>query len=292
MALKGFDKFREKMPMLSGRKILVLPVYVIAILAIALAILILFDRLPRLLSVTGINKALLSLLPVVGAIVVEAIGFLLIYQMWRFRDEYRRKYGASSYQRIVPIGFAGVILAFLSLPINQFFPFYSFVPSFWATSPLRVLATPLDSFLSGGGSVLFWIKSVFALLFLVLGIMMALRALLTFGFDYMAVIYLYFPDESKIQNSKIYDALRHPMYAGVIMLNVAGTFSTFTLFSVFICFAFILGFWIHVHFVEERELISRFGASYEEYRNRVPAFFVSPNKLGILVRFLFTGFPT
>jgi protein-S-isoprenylcysteine O-methyltransferase Ste14 len=288
VALKGFDKFREKMPILSGKRILLLPVYVIVILALTFAVLILFDYLPRLLFATGVSQVLLSFLPALGVIIMEAIGFVLIYQMWRFRDEYKKKYGALSYQEIVPVGFAGVIVVFVALQVNQFVRFYSFATSFWATSPLRMLAIPIDwLFPSSGGAIVFYIRSASAIVSLFLGVVTSLRALLTFGFDYMAVIYLYFPEESKIQNSKIYDALRHPMYAGVIMLNVAGTFSTFTVFSIILCLAFILGFWIHVHFVEEKELLNRFGTSFEEYRRKVPAFFVSPRKIGTFLKFLF-----
>jgi protein-S-isoprenylcysteine O-methyltransferase Ste14 len=289
MLLKGFDKFREKMPMLSGARIIFLPVFVFVTLALTLAILILFDYLPRLLFATSANQWLLSLLPVLGALIIEVVGFLLIYQMWRFKDEFKKKYGALSYQRIVPVGFAGVILAFYALQINQFIRFYTFSPSFWATSPLRILATPLDSLFSSGGAIVFYIKTALSIIFLLFGILMTIRALFTFGFDYMTVVYLYFPEESKIQNNKIYGALRHPMYAGVILINIAGTLSTLTLFSVMLCCAFILGFWIHVHFVEEKELINRFGASYAEYRRKVPAFFVSPKKLGTFLRFLFEG---
>jgi protein-S-isoprenylcysteine O-methyltransferase Ste14 len=49
---------------------------------------------------------------------------------------------------------------------------------------------------------------------------------------------------------------------------------------------YLAGFYIHVHFVEERELIQRFGDSYSSYRRETPAFFVSPGKLGTLLRFL------
>ncbi len=100
---------------------------------------------------------------------------------------------------------------------------------------------------------------------------------------------LYFPEESKIQISKIYEALRHPIYAAVIMLNVAASFSTFTLFSIILCAFFILGFWIHVRFVEEKELLDGFGPSYIEYRRKVPAFFVSPRRVGTFLRCLSKG---
>jgi len=48
----------------------------------------------------------------------------------------------------------------------------------------------------------------------------------------MTVTYLYFPEESKIQNHEIYSVLRHPMYAGALLLGLGGMFSTLTLYSV------------------------------------------------------------
>lgn len=287
MWLKGFDKFRAKMPILSGKGILLVPLFVIVILAITLALFIFVDHLPGLLLSAGTNQVLLSLLPPIAVLVVELVGFVLVSQMWRFRDEFKKRYGALSYRRIAPVGFAGVLLAFVALQINQFIRFYSLSSSFWSTSPLRVLGVPLDSLLASGGSILFWVKTVLALVFLVFGILMWVRAFLVLGFDYMAVVYLYFPEDSEIKDNQVYTALRHPMYAGVILINIAGTLSTFTVFSGILCAAFIVGFWIHVHFVEERELIKRFGPSYAEYRNRVPAFFVSPSHIGTLIRFLF-----
>ena len=32
--------------------------------------------------------------------------------------------------------------------------------------------------------------------------------------------------------------------------------------------------YIHIHFVEEKNLMDRFGDSYREYRNKIPVFFV------------------
>jgi protein-S-isoprenylcysteine O-methyltransferase Ste14 len=63
-------------------------------------------------------------------------------------------------------------------------------------------------------------------------------------------------------------------------------FSTLTLYSIIFSLVYFLGFYIHIHFVEEKELIVRFGPSYQEYMKKVPAFFVNPKKLGILLGFL------
>ena len=46
MKLKGADKFREKIPMLSGKKIIILPLYLISVFTISLLIQLYFDLLP------------------------------------------------------------------------------------------------------------------------------------------------------------------------------------------------------------------------------------------------------
>jgi protein-S-isoprenylcysteine O-methyltransferase Ste14 len=115
---------------------------------------------------------------------------------------------------------------------------------------------------------------------------MMIRSLQVFGIDYMAVVYLYFPEESKIQDHKIYSVLRHPMYTGILLVGLGGMFYTFTLYSIIFFIVELSAFYIHIHFVEERELVERFGPSYQEYMKKVPAFFVRPNKLGTFLGFL------
>ena len=115
---------------------------------------------------------------------------------------------------------------------------------------------------------------------------MMIRSIQAFGIDYMAVIYLYFPEESKLQDHEIYSVLQHPAYTGILLIGLGGLFSTFTLYSIIFFIVELSAFCIHIHFVEEKELVTRFGASYQEYMTRVPAFFVKPNKLGTFLGFL------
>lgn len=136
------------------------------------------------------------------------------------------------------------------------------------------------------GTVVFWAKIALAVFFLGSGITMIIRSLQTFGFDYMTVIYLYFPEESKIQNHEIYSLLRHPTYTGALLIGLGGMCSTLTLYSVIFFIVYFAAFCIHIHFVEEKELIVRFGPSYREYMKKVPAFFVKPDQLGIFLGFL------
>ena len=74
--------------------------------------------------------------------------------------------------------------------------------------------------------------------------------------------------------------IRHPRYLSVI-IGTAG-FAMFVNYvgGYFVVLASIPALYLVVIF-EERELVLRFGAAYEQYRSRVPAFFPSfPRKPG------------
>jgi protein-S-isoprenylcysteine O-methyltransferase Ste14 len=286
MLIKGFNKFREKLPAFSGKKIVILPIYAICMIIIAFLVYVTFDSLPETLAPSGINGNLLSFFPLFGAIIIEITGFILVWQLWFWRDNLKEKYGPTSYQRVFLIGFGGIIWI-LTVAINQFIPYYSFAPTFWTSSPLQVLATPIETFFGIAGPVMFYFKDALAVLLFIMGFLMCTRAIQVFGFDYMVVIYLYFPEESKLQENEIYSVLRHPTYAGALLIALGGTFFTFTLLSFAVYVIFLIGFYLHIHFVEEKELIQRFGDSYRNYRKNVSAFFVSPRKMSIFLGFLF-----
>jgi len=284
--IKGFDKFRKKLPILSGKKIAIIPLYIICISTIAFLIYTTFDTLPELLMSSGASMILLSFFPFFGVLLVEITGLFLVWQMWLWRSRLKKKYGPTSYQRIVFSGFAGIIMV-ITLAFNQYIPYYSYAPAFWASSPLQILATPLENFFGGAGLILFYVKEILAVILLILGLMMCARAVQVFGVDYMAVVYLYFPEESHIQENEIYSVLRHPAYSSLLIIALGGTFHTFTALSLLAFLTFLLGFYVHIYFVEEKELIQRFGDSYKSYQKKIPAFFIRPKDINIFLRFLF-----
>jgi protein-S-isoprenylcysteine O-methyltransferase Ste14 len=120
---------------------------------------------------------------------------------------------------------------------------------------------------------------------LLLALLTVRSAILTFGIDYMAVVYLYFPEESEIQEHEIYSVVRHPTYLGGFLIGFSAIFFRFSIYSIFIglllCLVFRLQAW-----KEEKELIERFGEGYIEYQKNVPGFIPRPGKIRAYLRFL------
>lgn len=285
MHIKGVDKFREKLPALSGKKIAILPIYAICMITVAFAVYVAFDSLPAILTDSGINEIALSFFPLFGVMIMESAGFFLVWQMWHWRDHLKAKYGSTSYQRIFLVGFAGILWV-ITIAVNQYIPYYLFAEKFWASSPFQILALPLETFFGIAGSIVFYVKDTLAVIVSIVGLLTCTRSVQTSGIDYMVVVYLYFPEESQIQENEIYSVLRHPVYAGALLIALGGAFLTFTLFSFATYLLLLTGFYLHVHFVEEKELAQRFGDSYLEYRMKVPAFFVSRRNMHTFLRFL------
>lgn len=285
MKLKGLDKFLEKIPKFSGKKIILLPLYVLSVLIASLFFQFLFDDLPTILPTDGLLGFFLPWFPVFGVFIIGIIAIFLIYQMWFYRDRFKAKYGQLSYQKVFLAGFGGVIVIF-SIVIHTYIAFYRWNVGFWTQFPYSLFTTPLSSYLSPIALFFEYLRLICGVFLGILGLLMAIRAVFTFGFDYMTVIYLYFPEESELQDNKIYSALRHPAYAGALVICLGGAILQLTVYSILFFFILYFGMLIHIHFVEEKELINRFGDSYKEYRKNVPPFFVRPKNWGQFFKFI------
>jgi protein-S-isoprenylcysteine O-methyltransferase Ste14 len=159
--------------------------------------------------------------------------------------------------------------------------------SFWSTTPFSIFAQSLFYLLSIPYGSFDFIRIIIGICVIIIGILAMFRSIFTFGFDYMTVIYLYFPEESEIQSHEIYSILRHPTYAALIYICIGSTLIEFSLYSFIFLGFYILGFLIHILLVEEKELIQRFGQSYVEYRKNVPAIFASIRKWPQFFKILF-----
>lgn len=125
---------------------------------------------------------------------------------------------------------------------------------------------------------------------LISGIWLDLRAFITFGMDRLSMLYVYFPDEGRLVESNVYSVVRHPIYSAALRIAFALVLengSAFALFAGVMVWLTLAGW---VHWVEEPELIERFGESYLEYRRRVPAFFnLNPRSWLALWKFMVAG---
>jgi protein-S-isoprenylcysteine O-methyltransferase Ste14 len=113
------------------------------------------------------------------------------------------------------------------------------------------------------------------------------KTLKAFGIDYMGLVYIYYPEDSTLQNHEIYSILRHPTYHSLMLLSIGGIFLRTSIYSIIYLIIFLIGFNIHTKFIEEKELIERFGEEYKKYKEKVPAFFVRVRDLKKYFSFVF-----
>jgi protein-S-isoprenylcysteine O-methyltransferase Ste14 len=87
-------------------------------------------------------------------------------------------------------------------------------------------------------------------------------------------------DTNKFVDKGMYACMRHPMHFGLMMLpfGIAFLMNSFS-YIIFYAPVTALLIIIMVFTIEEKEAISKFGATYLEYKKRVPAFNLTPQCL-------------
>ena len=284
MQFKGLDKLHEKLPKYPGKRIALLPLIGIIATLIGYGFLIVLDIIPRIFSSVDVLVAVEPFIPFLGSLFVATTGFLLIGTLWSKRESMKEKYGNLAYQRMIPRGVAGVFLI-PPLVFHAFTSIRSLPPwdpanpltSQWSTSLLQLLGFPSE--------IDIWIRVIVSGLFIIFGALTVRSALLTFGLDYMTVVYLYFPEESEVVDHEIYSVVRHPAYFGGVLLTIAALVFRFSTYSIVLCIMTYLVFRLQAR-REEKELLDRFGDSYREYMKRVPALYVRLRDIPTYLRFL------
>ncbi len=183
-------------------------------------------------------------------ILLGILGFGLLYLFFRFRQDYKTRFGPLAYRQAARrFGLPGVML--IAAVVTR----------------IRYLPGPVITRLGWG--------IVFPALGWVLigvGVLLGLRTVQAFGIDNLTMLYVYFPEESQIVNHHIYTILRHPAYAAVQLITFGLALLNGSWLALICALLFSLGLWGWVLLVEEKELVQRFGATYVEYRKRVPIF--------------------
>lgn len=282
--IKGTEKLREKLPAYPGRKIYLIPLKGAIAATIAYIFQIVLDILPRMFSDIALLVTIEPLLPLLGSISVGTLGISLIGTLWRRRDSMKAQYGELAYQMMIQKGVIGVCL----IPTVILHALTS-IRSLPPTPPVNDLtiqfSRSLLPILGVAPELDIWIRLVLSGILMILGLLVMRSSILTFGFDYMTVVYLYFPEESEVQDHEIYSVVRHPVYLAGVLLGAAAMFFRFSVYSILLFVIVYLIFKVQIR-REERELIERFGDGYAEYREKVPALHVRPRDFRAFFKFL------
>jgi protein-S-isoprenylcysteine O-methyltransferase Ste14 len=284
LKLKGIEKLREKLPAYPGKRIALLPLGAAVVSLLGYLFLIFLDVLPRSFSDIEALVTIEPYLPILGSLLIMALGYMLIGQVWDARERMKAKLGDLAYQKMLLRGLVGVFLV-PPLVFHQLTSIRSLPPAppvndltaQWSQSILPILGIPPE--------LEVWIRVIVSSAIFILGLLTVRSAVLTFGVDYMAVVYLYFPEESEIQDHEIYSVIRHPTYFAGILLGFAALVFRFSVYSILMFIIVFALFWLQAR-REEKELVDRFGESYEEYMRRVPGFLLRSKDIRLYFRFL------
>jgi protein-S-isoprenylcysteine O-methyltransferase Ste14 len=284
LQLKGVDKFREKLPAFHGIRIILIPIIAIVLFVIGFSFQLLLYWIPRNFPDNYLLFLLEPILPILGLIILLSSGFFLVSRMWTKRRKLLLQSEELAYQR-------GFIFGMFGIPLVISTTFHAYLPiEILTRSPINPI-TPdfsisLLVMIPGLRDFELLIRFLLGPLILIGSILTILQALWTFGLDYMALVYLYYPEESELQNQRIYSVLRHPTYFGLILISLGGFFLQFSIYSISSFFLVLIGFYIHIMLIEEKELIERFGNSFLDYKKTVPAFFFKPRNTILFIKFL------
>ncbi len=184
-----------------------------------------------------------------GEIIILALGFLVLSRFFSQRARMKERYGATAYAKAYgryAIPGLGMIAA--------------------SIAHLAYIAGPLLP-------ELWWVQWLEALgwLLLVVSIVLSLRTATSAGFDYMLMLYVYHPTESRRFDVPIYGLMRHPIYSAAIDIGFGLALIHHSWYALLVAALLPLFFLGWVRLVEEPELLTRF-PDYADYRRRVPPF--------------------
>lgn len=284
MQLKGMKKVREKLPGYPGWRLAFVPLLMFGMALLGLAFLLLIDILPRILVQMSFLALVEPLLPIVAMVILLYIGLRLVWEVWRKRDKLQAEKGELAYQRVIPRGISGIGLLFACL-VHMFVSVRSLPPGPPVNDLTTLFSQSLLPFCGVPIEIDVPLRILLGSFFVLLGLLTMRRAILTFGIDYMIVIYLYFPDESEIQRREIYSIIRHPTYFAGVLLGLSAMLFRMSIYAI-VFFVLFYAAWKAQISVEEKELVERFGEGYADYMKKVPELYINPGDFGTYVRFL------
>lgn len=254
MKFKGMDILSKHVPELNspGGKARI-GLYAIFLFALVTAYFIISDQIPTW--------------SIDSQIIIIALGFLVLNLFFSRKQIYKEKYKELAYRNaFAHYAMPGLALIMAAIAHAGYMN-GPFVPTGWWT----IMFLAFGWFMLCIGAIL-WIRGIF-----------------TFGADNLALLYIYYPEESRIIDSDIYGILRHPIYAGVLRVGIGLALLNGNANAIAFAILLPLGFISWIRLVEEKELIERIGQPYLDYRKRTPAFWPHLRDLGKFFKFLFTG---
>ena len=222
-------------------------------------------------------------MPLLSAAAWNALAFYLMSRMsWKaesIRERYLARYGDRAYEQffyryVVPV-FSPCMIPFLMILAvgNSRFvpPLYSYDHVLYLTLSPRWLFVPVG--------VLLFAFSVWAM-----------RKPINGGFDRDTELFLYIihPEKSFPIQGGTYQYVRHAHYAEGIWMAIGAAFLAQNWMAWLMAFMFALSYYGIAH-AEDRELIRRYGASFEAYVKSRPMFFPRLRDLASLVRLVLIG---
>jgi len=247
---------------------------------------VIFDIYSLSLTDEIINWVLIILFPVIGSFISLIIAIGLLGLLWKIKNYLIKRDKERAYQKGLWLFVMGLPCLF-SICVHIYVQFFLFMGKLASENLVNIFKMPVYELGINLGVIGMILRVIFSIIFLIFGLLMVRSAVLTFGVDYMTLLYLFYPEESELQDNEIYSVLRHPTYSGFIMVAFGGCILSFSIYSFIILGLIIILLYFQVYYIEESELIERFGREYIEYRKRVPAFFVHIKNLKILFKFIF-----
>jgi protein-S-isoprenylcysteine O-methyltransferase Ste14 len=286
MRLKGLEVFREKLPWYSGKRMYILLVITIITVFISLSFQIFMFIIPYFLETNQYSQILSTFISILTSGLVLTLGFLFVYIFWHLKHRLLKNNKDKAYQKAFPIGLVGITLV-ISYVIHSILPYSFIFINRIEDQLIWYFTVPVNEIFFNSPLYLIITRIIISLFFIFIGFTVIFKSLFFFGIDNMALVYVYYPEESKIVHHEIYSVLRHPTYHGLVIILVGNIALKLSFYSFILFLLFLIGIKMHLKFVEEKELIQRFGKNYEEYRSEVPALFVRIKDIKKYFSFLF-----
>lgn len=288
---------KEMLKHLPDRPKYILKIYLIQFILITfgtVTILFILDLLPRFFPGTIWLVSLEPFIPFIGSLIAFLGGLTTVHVVWRKRDKLIARDRTTAYQKSLKYSFTGI-------PILVGGVIHAFLPVSWLAARIFSFGAPQNSLTSlfetsigtiiasavGNSDYNSMIpRIIFSILILIIAWINVVRSVLVLGLDTASMLYVYYPEESKIVDKKIYSIVRHPLYVGVYLLAISAMVSNFSIYSIVIFVIFAVCISYHIFGIEEKELVERFGDGFKEYRKTTPALVIHPRNWGKFLKFL------